>query len=70
MGRIANDWCIRNTIRVKYTLIAKYFQLMMSYCVILSLQGKISADILKYFSYFSQKIGYDISCQLSPRQLA
>ena len=28
---------------------------------------KNSADIiLKYFSYFSQKIGFDISCKLSP----
>ena len=28
---------------------------------------KIAADdILKYFSYFSQKIGFDISCKLSP----
>ena len=32
--------------------------------------GKISADdILKYFSYFfPQKIGFDISCKLSPKQ--
>ena len=28
---------------------------------------KISAeDILKYYSYFSKKIGFDISCKLSP----
>ena len=33
------------------------------------MQGKISADnILKYFSYFSQKIGFDISCKLSPKE--
>ena len=25
-------------------------------------------DILKYFSYFSQKTGYDISCKLSPKE--
>ena len=29
---------------------------------------KISADtILKYFSYFSQKIGFHLSCKLSPK---
>ena len=29
----------------------------------------LSADnILKYFSYFSQKTGYDISCRLSPKE--
>ena len=27
-----------------------------------------SADILKYFSYFPQKIGFGISCKLSPRE--
>ena len=33
----------------------------------LSMQGKIAAgDILKYFSYFSMKKGFDISCKLSP----
>ena len=32
-----------------------------------SMLGKIfSSDILKYFSYFSQKIGFDIACKLSP----
>ena len=31
-------------------------------------QTEISADvILKYFSYFLQKIGFDISCKLSPK---
>ena len=25
-------------------------------------------DTLKYFSYFSQKTGFDISCQLSPQE--
>ena len=25
-------------------------------------------DILKYFSYFSQKKGFDISCKLSPNE--
>ena len=30
--------------------------------------GKNSADdILKYFPYFSPKIGFDISCRLSPK---
>ena len=30
---------------------------------------KFSADdILKYFSYFPQKTGYDISCKLSPKE--
>ena len=28
----------------------------------------ISADNLKYFSYFSQKIGFHISCKLSPEE--
>ena len=33
----------------------------------LALWVKFSADgILKYFSYFSQKTGFDISCKLSP----
>ena len=33
----------------------------------LSINVKLSADnILKYFSYFSQKTGFDISCKLSP----
>ena len=33
----------------------------------LSTQVKFSAkDILKYFSYFSQKTGFDILCKLSP----
>ena len=27
---------------------------------------KISDDILKHFSYFFKKIGFDISCKLSP----
>ena len=27
-----------------------------------------SRNILKYFSYFSQKIGFDISCKLSPKE--
>ena len=31
------------------------------------MQGKKSAgDALKYFSYFYGKIGFDISCKLSP----
>ena len=31
---------------------------------------KISADnTLKYFSYFSKKIGSDTSCKLSPKQI-
>ena len=31
--------------------------------------GIFSADdILRYFSYFSQKIGFDIACKLSPRR--
>ena len=31
--------------------------------------GKILADdILKYFSYFSEKIGFDISCKLFPNE--
>ena len=35
----------------------------------LSMLGKISANgNLKYFSYFSQKIGFDISCKLSPEE--
>ena len=34
--------------------------------LMLSTLGKISADILKYLSYFSQKTGFDISCKLSP----
>ena len=35
----------------------------------LSTLGKISADdSLKYFSYFFQKTGYDISCKLSPME--
>ena len=35
----------------------------------LALWVKFSADnILKYFSYFSQKTGYDISCKLSPKE--
>ena len=32
----------------------------------LSALSKILADILKYFIYFSQKVGFDISCKLSP----
>ena len=33
----------------------------------LALDVKFSADdILKYFFYFSQKTGFDISCKLSP----
>ena len=40
---------------------------MFSYC--LALWVKFSADdILKYFFYFSQKTGYDISCKLSPKE--
>ena len=36
-------------------------------CLTLALWVKFSADdILKYFSYFSQKTGFDISCKLSP----
>ena len=31
---------------------------------------KISDDILKYFSYFSQRIGFDITCKLSRRETA
>ena len=32
--------------------------------------GKNSADdFLKYFSYFSQKTGFDISCKLSPMEI-
>ena len=35
----------------------------------LALWVKFSADdILKYFSYFSQKTGFDISCKLSPKE--
>ena len=35
----------------------------------LCMLGKNSADaILKYFSYFSEKIGYDTSCKLSPKE--
>ena len=35
----------------------------------LNMRVKISADvILKYFSYFFQKIGLDISCKLSPKE--
>ena len=35
----------------------------------LALWVKFSADdILKYFSYFSQKTGFDISCKLSPKK--
>ena len=37
--------------------------------LMLSTLGKFSADdIFKYFSYFSQKTGYDISCKLSPKE--
>ena len=33
----------------------------------LALSIKFSADhVLKYFSYFSKKIGFNISCKLSP----
>ena len=36
-------------------------------CYRLALWEKFSADdILKYFSYFSKKTGFDISCKLSP----
>ena len=28
----------------------------------------VADDILKYFSYFSQKIRFDISCKLSPKE--
>ena len=35
----------------------------------LACRVKISADyILKYFSYFPQKTGFDISCKLSPKE--
>ena len=35
----------------------------------LALWVKFAADdILKYFSYFSQKTGFDISCTLSPKE--
>ena len=34
----------------------------------LALWVKISADILEYFSYFSQKTGFDITCKLSPME--
>ena len=35
----------------------------------LSMLGKITADdILKYFSYFYRKIGFAISCKLSPQE--
>ena len=34
-----------------------------------ALQVKFSADnILKYFSYFSEKTDFDISCKLSPME--
>ena len=34
----------------------------------LSMLNNFSADeILKYFSYFSEEIGFDISCKLSPK---
>ena len=37
--------------------------------LIIALWVKFSADdILKYFSYFSQKTGYDISSKLSPKE--
>ena len=36
----------------------------------LCMLGKISADdILNYFSHFSEKIAFDISCKLSPDNL-
>ena len=36
-------------------------------CLTINMLGKISADdILKYFSYSSHKMGFDMSCKLSP----
>ena len=29
---------------------------------------KSSGDVLKYFSYFFQKTGFDSSCKLSPKE--
>ena len=35
-----------------------------THCLCLVVWVRISADILKYFSYFSQKTGFDFSCKL------
>ena len=42
----------------------------MSIVLTLSVLGKnkTAGDNLNFFSYFSQKIGYDISCELSPQE--
>ena len=40
-----------------------------TYILMLNTLGKFSADdILKYFSYFSLKTGFDVSCKLSPSE--
>ena len=43
-----------------------YILVMRERALRLSILGKISADILKYFSYFTRKTRFDISCKLSP----
>ena len=63
---------------LKFIKKAQYFHLLFTSIIpivsdvskpfqLIALRVKFSADnILKYFSYFSQKIGFDISCKLSP----
>ena len=35
----------------------------------LACRAKISVDYFEFCSYFSQKIGFDISCKLSPQDV-
>ena len=49
-----------NALKCRYNGIISYY--VSTLCIL----GKISDDILKYFSYFSQEIGFGISCELSP----
>ena len=60
-----NILCAKKNCRRRHSKFALLF-----FNALIALWVKFSADdILKYFSYFSQKTGYDISCKLSPNNL-
>ena len=58
-----------NHVTTEGLLHMKIYALFVSWLYCLALWVKFSADnILKYFSFVSQKTGFDISCKLSPME--